>query len=530
MKSIGLVAVRMGAAILVPFVLAAQSAHAQQVNKNGSIVVAVQGEPRALFLPRGGGHDLIVINSKILEKIVRQVNADKFVPELAESWSMSPDGKALTLKLRDTTWHDGKPFTSADIKFTFEEMFRNNSSDPLLQSVASVDTPNPRTAILRFPAPRPEYLVLASLAGPNAQIVAKHVYEGTDFSKNPANRTPIGTGPFKFSKWVAGEYVELVRNENYWDKGLPNLKSITFRYLRDPAARAAAVEAGDVQLAVNSPFPAAELRRIGTKKGLVVDTKGFDTMKWQMLAELNTNNPVLANVEVRKAIAHAIDKKFISDVVYSGFAEPATGPLPKSITKFYTADVPAYQFDPKLAAKLLDQAGYKVKPDGKRFTLNLVVSPFFAENRQAGQYLRQALGDVGIGVNIATPDMGTFVQQIYCNRDFDMTVSNSASGADPLIANAKWYSTTGTKKCTGFANAHGVTSKEMDGIFEKATSETNVQKRRALLEDFQRLAMQQLPIISFVDIKMANVATTKVHNHSYTTQWMYDSWKELWVE
>src|SRR5262249_6258352 len=147
---------------------------------------------------------------------------------------------------------------------------------------------------------------------------------------------------------------------------------------------------------------------------------------WQMLMEINIRNPILSKPLVREAIAHAIDKTFIATTVYSGFAEPATGPLPKSLTKFYTGDVPIYKFDPKLSQKLLDEAGYPEK-NGKRFAVRLTILPTFAENQRAGQYVQQALGDVGIEAVIDTPDMAGFVQKVYCNNDFDLTIGNAVS-------------------------------------------------------------------------------------------------------
>lgn len=497
--------------------------------KPRGIVVAVTVEPPALFSPTGGGTAYFLINTKILERLVRQQSAADFGPELAESWSVRDGGKAFAFKLRQTTWHDHQSFTSADVKFTIEQVMKPNSSDPLIKSIVGIDTPSDDTAIIRFAQPRPEYLVLASLASPNVPILPRHLYEGTRFADNPANGAPVGTGPFMFGEWVRGSHVTLRRNPSYWDAGRPTLAYLTFRFLRDSNARAAALEAGEVQLAVNNPFPAAEIRRLAKVKSLDVNIKGFETVGFQALVEMNTRNAILAKTQVRQAIAHAIDRKFVANVVFALRAEPATGPLPHT-SKFYTADVSAYAFDPKLSAKMLDEAGFPARAKGHRFALRLVVSPTLEENRLAGQYVKQALGDVGINVGIETPDAGEYGRQIYCNHDFDLTIGNSVSGADPLLANAKWYSTEGTKKCAFFANAHGLTSPEMDRLLDAAGTQTVPAKRAELLDDFQRLAMQQLPILPLVDVQSTNVSQKNVVNVGDTSQWLYDSWKDLAIQ
>lgn len=503
---------------------------AAEPKRGGTLLAMWQLEPHTLYSAKGGGSSPLIVNTKIIEKLVRQVTIDRFEPELAESWTISPDFKTYTFKLRETNWHDGKPFTSADVKFTLLDVLAKLSSNALLRAIEKVETPDDRTAVVHFSRPAPTYLALASLAASQSSIIPKHLYEGTDFSKNPVNNAPIGTGPFKLKEWARGSHVELVRNEDYWDKGLPYLDRLIIRYIRDPGARAAAMETGEVALAVSNPFPAPEIRRLGERPELVVDNKGYETAKWQMVMEMNVRNPILANKKVRQAIAHAIDQNFIVNTIFYGVGNASTGPIPVAQTRFYSADTPSYAYDPDKARQLLDAAGYPVKSDGSRFTLKLVASPWFSENLKTGQYLKQVLEDVGIAITLETPDRGGTIRQIYCNYDFDLTVSNAVASADPLIGTTHWYTTSGIVKCGAFRNASGYSNPELDKVVDQAAVETDPAKRKVLLAKFQRIAMEDVPLLHLVDIGMANVVNIKVHNYSYTTQWMYDSWKEVWLD
>ena len=192
-------------------------------------------------------------------------------------------------------------------------------------------------------------------------------------------------------------------------------------------------------LAVSNPFPAPEIKRLAARPELVSDKKGYETAKWQMVMEMNVRNPILAKKEVRQAIAHALDKNFIVNTIYYGFGNASTGPVPRDQTRFYSPVSVSYPYDPGKARQLLDRAGYPVKAGGKRFTLKLVASPWFTENKRTGQYLKQVLEDIEIGIKLETPDRGGTIRQIYCNYDFRYNrvergcVSRSADRDDALV-------------------------------------------------------------------------------------------------
>ncbi|TIS30565.1 MAG: ABC transporter substrate-binding protein, partial [Mesorhizobium sp.] len=198
-----------------------------------------------------------------------------------------------------------------------------------------------------------------------------------------------------------------------WDKDEPYLDEIVYQVLPDRTSAAAALEAEEIQLAAFSAVPLADLDRISKVPGLKVITKGYEGLTYQLVVEINHRRKELADLKVRQAIAHAIDKDFVVKTIFLGYAATATGPVPKNDPQFYTADVPIYPFDVAKANELLDEAGYKRADDGKRFALKLLPAPYFNETKQFGDYLRQALAVIGIDAQIVNNDSAAHMKAVY---------------------------------------------------------------------------------------------------------------------
>ena len=354
---------------------------ADEVKKGGRLVVAADSEPRNLNPAIVASNGVFFVSSKVVEPLAEASydGKDGLAPRLALSWEGSEDGKSVTFKLREgVTWHDGKPFTSADVAFSALQVWKplQNLGRVVFKNLEAVEEPDAHTAIFRFAQPTPLQLVRNALPALTA-VLPKHLYEGTDIAANPANNQPIGTGPFKFAEHKAGEYYRLTRNETYWGEGEPYLDEIVYRVLPDRSAAASALEAEEIDLAAFSAVPLADLDRISKVPGISVVTKGYEGLTYQLIVEINHRRKELADLKVRQAIAHAIDKDFVVKTIFLGHAATATGPVPKNDKQFYDADVPTYAFDVAKANALLDEAGYPKGADGKRFTLKLLPAPYF---------------------------------------------------------------------------------------------------------------------------------------------------------
>ena len=283
-----------------------------------------------------------LISTKIFDGLVSYTYDMKPQPVLATSWEIAPDGLTYTFKLRpNVKWHDGKPFTSADVKYSLEKVWSkmHPRGRTTYQNVTSVETPDDLTIVLKLSKPTP--ILMKSLSSYESQIIPKHIFDdGTDIAKHPGMNAPIGTGPFVFKEWKKGEYILLERNPGYWDQPKPYLDKIVWKIIPDAAARAAALETGEADFTAFSAVSISDIKRLASLPKLAAETKGYEYLAPLFLLELNNRNEYLAKVEVRQAISHAIDRKFLIDNVWEGYGTALTGPIPPTNVEYYTKDVP----------------------------------------------------------------------------------------------------------------------------------------------------------------------------------------------
>jgi peptide/nickel transport system substrate-binding protein len=510
----------------------AGSAAAAPTPKRGGTLTASWGgfEPQSLFVPAGGGSSPYFTSTRVHERLLRLTVNLEFEPVLALAIEPAADFRSYTIKLRDkVTWHDGKPFTADDIVFCAMEYWKPISAGVSLDALESAEAVDPLTAVLKFKAPVPEFFLKSVLAGKAGLVIPKHIYAGTNIITNPINNTPIGTGPFKVKEWVRGSHVEYLRNDNYWNPGLPYLDRLVIRWWRDPASRSAAFEAGQLDIGTFNPIPIPDVARLTKDGKFVAETKGYSNSAWVATVEFNQRREIFNKREVRQALMHAIDRQFIADTIFFGRAHPSIGVIHTSNTIFFSKDVQDYPFDVKKAAAMLDAAGYPVK-DGARFKLNLVSAGWFEENVKMGQYVKQAFEDLDITVDLAVPDRATSLKRIYTDYDYDVAISNNSSGIELIPGTTQYYTTDGIVKGAAFRNATGYSNPKLDEIVARMTVETDEPKRIALAKDFDRLASIEAPILPMVDLEPVTIARADVRNHSTTADFMGESWAEIWLD
>ena len=502
---------------------------AAQAATSGRITIAADSEPTQLNPAIAASNGTFFIASKVIEPLAEAAyDGTGLRPLLATGWDGSEDGLSVTFHLREgVRWHDGTPFTSEDVAFSALQVWKplQNIGRTLLANLTAVDTPDPTTAIFRFSQPTPLQLIEKALPVVSS-VLPKHVYEGTDIATNPANSALIGTGPFVWGDYKPGQYYLLKRNPSYWQPDLPRAEELVFTVLPDRASAASALEAGDVQLAAFSAVPLVDLARIAKVPGLAVITKGYEALTYQLIVEINHRNEHLAHLKVRQAIAHAIDKTFVRDTIFLGHATEATGPVPANDPTFYTSDVTAHAFDPEKAKALLDEAGYPVGADGKRFALKLLPAPYFTETRQFGDYLRQALAAVGIEATIIAQDAPGHLKAVYTDHDFDLAVAPPVFRADPAISTTNLVRS-GLPAGVNFSNQGGYLNPDLDRLIDTALTTLDPARRVALYHRFQQLVTQDLPLINVVDWTFTSVAATQLSGLATNPRWAVSNWAEL---
>jgi peptide/nickel transport system substrate-binding protein len=500
--------------------------------RGGTLVVAADGEPRNLNPAIVASNGVFFVASKVIEPLAEMsYGGDGLVPRLATSWQGSPDGRSATFKLREgVAWHDGQPFSSADVAFSAIEVWRKlqNLGRVVFADLEAVETPDPATAIFRFAQPTPFQLIRNALPAITS-VLPRHLYAGTDIATNPANARLVGTGPFRFAEHRPGEFYRLERNPAFRDAQRPFLDAIVYRVLPDRNAIAAALESNQIQLSAFSAVPLTDLARIGAVPGIAVIPGGYEGITYQLTVEINHRRRELADARVRRAIAHAIDRRFVIETIFLGYARESNGPIPQFDTQFHDPSVPPPRFDVARANALLDDAGYRRGGDGVRFRLRLLPAPWFEQTRQMGDYLRQALRAIGIDAQVVANDTAAHTRAVYTTHDFDLAIGSPVYRNDPAISTTILYQG-GLPSGVPFSNQYGYDDATMNATIRDAARSVDAATRTARYRDFQRLAAEQLPLIHVAEFTFVTVARRSVRNVADNPRWATSHWADVWLD
>lgn len=518
-------------AILSPL---AQPVAAQK--SGGTLTSVLHSDPTGLVLafPSNGPAQLVA--SKIYEGLVSYSRDLKPQPSLARSWTVSPDGLRYEFKLRTgVKWSDGAPFSSEDVVFSLGKMLPATSvgARQALKEVASIEAPDAETVIVTLTRPVPYFLM--SLPAVQVPMMPKHVYDAGDYLKNPANATPIGTGPFKLEQWRRGAFIRLVRNPHYWQPGRPRLDGVTFRVIPDAASRAIALETGSVQVVSSLDLSSMDIKRFRASAEFDSTTKGWEYLSPISELEVNWRKPQLANVDVRRAMYHAIDRSFIVDRIWEKIGKVATGPVASTIP-FYIKDTLQYPFDPAKAKELLDKAGYKVGPNGFRLSeagvplkFNLLPLPGDERYSRLAEYLREAWKAVGIDVSLQTSDMAGWESRLK-NWDFDVAITNLSQYGDPGLGIRRFFDSENIQKGTLFTNTSGYSNPQVDAWFAEANGELDEHKRAELYARIQRKLAEDVAMIWLFETQYLTIWNNKVHGLINSGFGPRGAWEDAWIE
>ncbi len=420
---------------------------------------------------------------------------DKWNPQpyLAESWNIADDGLSVTVKLRQgATFHDGKPITSEDVAFSIETIKANHPFKTMFGPVTKIETPDPQTAVIHLTGPHPAIeLAMSSQLG---AIIPKHIYGEGDIRKNPRNSNDIvGSGPFKLAEFKPGEHVIMERYDGYFLKGKPYLDRIVFKKIAESTSRIIALETGKADMTSFASDP-QELKRLKRSKHLTLTPDGYGAIGPLNWVAFNTERKPFDDKRVRQAIGYAMNKDLQMKILYAGFAERATGPIHPG-SQFYSGDVEHYKFDVEKAKALLDEAGYKPNSDGVRFETTINFIPGGAVFKRWSELVKAQLKKVGIQVTIkASPDFRGWLKTVT-QHDFDMTLDSVFNWGDPVIGVHRTYSSTNIRKGVPWHNTQQFKNAEVDALMAKAGAEVNLDKRKAAYAEFQKLVVEEAPVI-----------------------------------
>lgn len=480
-----------------------------QTKKPRRLIGVLEGDPPVINAAISSASVAYAASTPVYNALTFITHDERLLPELAESWEMSPDGLSYTFHLRkDVAWHDDAPFTSADVKFSIENVTAklHPRGKAAYGALERVDTPDRYTVVYRLRQPQASLLVATDFGV--APILPKHLWEGTDILRNPLNHKPVGTGPFKFAEYIRGQHLRYVRNENYFVKGKPAIDELTFRIIPNAASRVAAFEQGEIDMIYYNALPQADVPRLAKRPGVTV-TKSTNRGA-AFYAIMNLRSKPLDDVRVRHAIAHAVDRAFIIKAEGGVTASPMKGPL-SPISPLYNKNLPDYEFSVEKANALLDEAGLKRDSNGIRHTLSIAWPSWNTAAAQIGQVMHQNLEKVGIAVKLEPMEMASLHQKAYVGGVFDITIEAVALGPDPDISTERFYNSKNIVP-RPYTNNSAYRNEEVDRLFDEQRVQTDFVKRKALYDRIQELIWRDLPILPIYAY-----APNNIHRSSYAT-------------
>lgn len=509
--------------------LQALPAMAQDIQKGGTLVIGTPQAPRHLNGAVQSGIATAVPSTQLFASPLRFDDKWNPQPYLAESWKLSDDGKSLTLNLRkNAVFHDGKPITSEDVAFSIMAIKANHPFNTMLGPVEKVETPDPYTAVIRMSTPHPAIVLAMSPA--LCPILPKHIYgDGVDLKNHPRNsQNLVGSGPFRLTEFKPGQRIVMEKFDKFFLPGKPYLDKIIMSISGDTQSLLLGAERGDIQML---PYvtSSVDLRRAKANAKLQTTDRGFEGIGSLNWLAFNTAKKPLSDVQVRKAIATAIDKNFITKALMGGFATVADGPIVPS-SPFAVADVVKYPFDLKKANEMLDAAGYKAAAGGERFKLTIDYLPGSDEQQKnVAEYLRSQLKKVGITVEVrASADFPSWSKRIAAH-DFDMTMDNVFNWGDPVIGVHRTYLSTNIKPIV-WTNTQSYSNPKVDELLNSAGSITDPVKRKAYYAAFQKIVTDDVPIV-FINLTPYNTIASKRVQNLPTTIWGTASpMDEVWMK
>ena len=466
---------------------------------NDLLIVGYDREPDTLN--RFSTHILEDIQTCIVEGLTTTDEQMRVVPLLATDVpTVENDGVTLrgdggmdvTWKLRPgVTWHDGTPFTSADVQFTVEAIngpnYNPESTDGF-DRITSVDTPDPLTAVVHYKeiyAPYDIQFIRGALP--------KHILQGRDIDRaQDYNRNPLGTGPYHVVEWKAGEHILLERVPHYWrGDQYPKIRRLLFTFIANTNTRINQLKSGEVHVVPLVPWD--KYRELATLPSIVVARTPGNAYEHVTLNEKHF--PPFADVRVRRALISALDRDEYVRTILDGLAPVALGPI-QPVSWAYTDRVTRYPFDPAKARALLDEAGWRLAPDGireragTRLAFTLITQAGYAIRENIAQAIERQLRDVGVDVKVELQD-GTAISAIWFEGRFDAMLHWWQMPSDPELTT--FFAADRTPPAG--RNINYFVDDELTRLLYASDRTVDRAARKALLARAQAIVVDQVPEI-----------------------------------
>jgi peptide/nickel transport system substrate-binding protein len=432
-------------------------------------------------------------------------------PDLAESWTVSPDGLIYDFKVRQgVKFHNGRAMTSEDVVYSLNRVKDPNGGSPrsyLLEDVKSIDAPDPSSVRITMNKP---FAALLSHLDTFMAIVPKEVVE----QNGDLSKTMVGTGPFKFVEFVPNTHARLTRNENYHEQGLPYLDALTWLPIPDDSTRTANIQTSTVDFA--DQIAQKDITTLHSQTGVQL-AHGASTLHDYLM--LNTTRKPFSDVRVRQAIAYGIDRKLMTDTILFGFGTPMDGGIIPSWHWAY-ADLHMYaKPDIAKAKQLLSDAGY---PNG--FSVTVGAGSNYQAQVQEAEMLKDQLKQIGVEVTPNPTEWGTYIDNVVTKKDFDAAIIGWIGAIDPddwmysrFHSGEKW-------------NTSGYSNTPVDQALAQGRAATDQAKRKPLYNQADQTIVTEAPFVFFFLYDQYEASRDYVKGYAHMANNSKNTFKKVWLD
>jgi len=458
-----------------------------------TIVTGSIGEPRTLVPILASDSSSGTISSLIFNGLVKYDKDLNLTGDLAERWEVSPDGLDITFYLRKgVRWHDGAPFTSRDVEFTYKKLIDPGVRTPYsgdFQMVKNLEVIDDYTLKVYYKEP-----FSPGLSSWGMNIMPAHLLEKEDLNITKFARNPIGTGPYKFKLWKTGERLELVSNHDYFE-GRPYIDRYIYRIIPDTATLFLELRAEAVDYASLTPI---QFKRQTETEFFKKNFQRFNFPSFgYTYMGYNLSDAKFKDIRVRQAINYAINKEEIVKGVLMGLGRVSTGPfIPESWA--YNKNVKPAGYDPRKAMALLKESGWLdqdkdgiLEKDGIKFSFTIITNQGNEERRMTAEIIQRRLKEIGIEVKIKIIEWSSFVSEFIDKRRFEAVLLGWGLSLDPDMYDI-WHS---SKTKEGEFNFAGYSNEEVDRLLLAGRRTFDQEERRRIYQRIHEILYEDQPYL-----------------------------------
>lgn len=456
-----------------------------------SIVEGTIGEASNLIPTLASDAASHSIAGQIYNGLVKYDKNLNLVGDLAERFDVSPDGLTITFHLhRGVLWHDGAPFTSRDVLYTYKVTIDPKTPTAYAEDfkqVKSIQAVDDYTVRVVYASP-----FAPALASWGNSILPAHLLDGKDITKSPLTRKPVGTGPYRFKEWIPGQKVVLESNKQYFE-GRPYIDRYIYRIIPDSSTMYMELKSGSIDIMSLTPVQYA--RQTSNKNFLTHFNKFRYPSSGYLYMGYNLRHPLFKDKRVRQAITSAIDKDELVAGVLFGMGHKAHGPIVPGRWA-YDPEIKDFDFNPEESKRLLSLAGWnKMNSDGillkagKPFQFTILTNQGNQQRLMTAQIVQQRLRQIGIDVKIRIVEWATFLKEFVDKGNFEVVMLGWNTSQDPDMYDI-WHS---SKTNPGELNFIGYKNDEVDRLLVEGRSTFDLEKRRKAYWRIQEILADEQP-------------------------------------